>query len=321
MKYPTNAGGNTAPAGCDGNLAAMKFPSLRISRLVLILPLLFGLAGQAGAIGLGEFQMRSALGEQLQASIPLTGIDPAAPATRPGANCFSVSATGSDGVRLDIRLRVREARGHASLEISSRQPVNEPVLTLLVSIGCDTGLQREYTVLPDFPVDRSSQSPITAAASGEPVIERTSQPAAPTPAPRRKPRPAPVANGDRLVLSSAPLDLPNAANGATDPLPAMAERMLRMETELRHLGNSLSALDEAIRLGEQKAAVRNELKIAESLQSATLAAPATAPTETARKDSLAPWLQMTGSVLLGGLLSVGLLQLADRRRRATPRRA
>ena len=100
----------------------------------------------------------------------------------------------------------------------------------------------------------------------------------------------------------------------------MTERMLRMETELRHLGNSLAALDEAIRLGEQKAAVRNELKIAESLQSATLAA-ATPATDTPRKDTLAPWLQMTGSALLGGLLSVGLLQLADRRRQGKPPRA
>lgn len=291
----------------------MKFPSPRIRLGHLFAPLLLGIAGQATAIGLDELQMRSGLGERLQASVPLTRSEHEA---LPGLACFGVTAAGSDGVHLDTRLRLVERQGKATLEISSRQPVNEPVLTLLVTIGCEIGLQREYTVLPDFPVDRST-TPTVAAVRPE---ERLWQPPAPPPPARRKARPAPAAAGDRLVLSAAPVDLPATANGATDALPAMTERMLRMETELRHLGNSLAALDEAIRLGEQKAAVRNELKIAESLQSATLTAAAPA-TDTPRNDGLSPWLQMTGSALLGGLLSVGLLQLADRRRRGSRPRA
>ncbi len=313
MNYPINADGKCGRTTGDGNLAAMKFPSPRIPLCPLVAPLLLGIAGHAAAIGLDELQMRSGLGERLQASVPLAHSEHEA---LPGLACFGVTAAGSDGVHLDTRLRLVERQGKATLEISSRQPVNEPVLTLLVTIGCEIGLQREYTVLPDFPVDRST-TPTVAAVRPE---ERVWQPPSPPPPARRKARPAPAAAGDRLVLSAAPVDLPATANGATDALPAMTERMLRMETELRHLGNSLAALDEAIRLGEQKAAVRNELKIAESLQSATLtaAAPATDPP---RKDSLSPWLQMTGSALLGGLLSVGLLQLADRRRRGSPPRA
>lgn len=291
----------------------MKFPSPRVRLRHLFAPLLLAIAGQAAAIGLDELQMRSGLGERLQASIPLTRSEHEA---LPGLACFGVTAAGSDGIRLDTRLRLVERQGKATLEISSRQPVNEPVLTLLVTIGCEAGLQREYTVLPDFPVERST----TATAAADRQEERAWQAPSPPPVARRKARPAPAAAGDRLVLSAAPVDMPAAANGASDALPAMTERMLRMETELRHLGNSLAALDEAIRLGEQKAAVRNELKIAESLQSATLAA-ATPATDTPRKDSLSPWLQMTGSALLGGLLSVGLLQLADRRRRGNPPRA
>lgn len=291
----------------------MKFPSPRVRLRHLFAPLLLAIAGQATAIGLDELQMRSGLGERLQASIPLTRSEHEA---LPGLACFGVTAAGSDGIRLDTRLRLVERQGKATLEISSRQPVNEPVLTLLVTIGCEAGLQREYTVLPDFPVERST----TATAAADRQEERAWQAPSAPPVARRKARPAPAAAGDRLVLSAAPVDMPAAANGASDALPAMTERMLRMETELRHLGNSLAALDEAIRLGEQKAAVRNELKIAESLQSATLAA-ATPATDTPRKDSLSPWLQMTGSALLGGLLSVGLLQLADRRRRGNPPRA
>lgn len=291
----------------------MKFPSPRIRLGHLFAPLLLGIAGQATAIGLDELQMRSGLGERLQASVPLTRSEHEA---LPGLACFGVTAAGSDGVHLDTRLRLVERQGKATLEISSRQPVNEPVLTLLVTIGCEIGLQREYTVLPDFPVDRST----TATAAADRQEERAWQAPSPPPIARRKARQAPAAAGDRLVLSAAPVDMPAAADGAADALPAMTERMLRMETELRHLGNSLAALDEAIRLGEQKAAVRNELKIAESLQSATLAV-ATPATDTPRKDSFSPWLQMTGSALLGGLLSVGLLQLADRRRRGNPPRA
>lgn len=291
----------------------MKFPSPHIRLCHLFAHLLLGIAGQAAAIGLDELQMHSGLGERLQASIPLTRSEHEA---LPGLACFGVTAAGSDGIRLDTRLRLIERQGKATLEISSRQAVNEPVLTLLVTIGCEAGLQREYTVLPDFPVDRST----TATAAADRQEERAWQAPSPPPVARRKARPAPAAAGDRLVLSAAPVDMPAAANGASDALPAMTERMLRMETELRHLGNSLAALDEAIRLGEQKAAVRNELKIAESLQSATLAV-ATPATDTPRKDSFSPWLQMTGSALLGGLLSVGLLQLADRRRRGNPPRA
>ncbi|MBU3696442.1 hypothetical protein [Dechloromonas sp.] len=202
------------------------------------------------------------------------------------------------------------------LEISSQQPLNEPVLTLLVTIGYEARLQREYTVLPDFPVDRSN----TATAAADRIEERAWLAPSSPPVARRKARPAPAAAGDRLVLSAAPVDLPATAHGATDALLAMTERMLRLETELRHLGNNLAALDEAIRLCEQKAAVRNELKIAESLQSATLAV-TTPATDTVRKDILSPLLQTMGCALLGGLISVGLLQLANRRRQSKLPRA
>lgn len=293
----------------------MKFPSLRLPIQLLLAALLANLAGNAAAIGLGEPEIRSTIGERLQAHIELTGIDHTSPSAIPTSDCFSVTATGSDGARLDTRLRLTDRRGQSWLEISSRQVLNEPVLTLLVTIACDIGLQREYTVLPDFPVDRSMRP---AIVSGEKQSPHEWQNPPPPPAPRRKPRLAPPA-GDRLMLSTTLVNLPASANAQPDPLPAMVDRMLRLETELRYLDSSLVALDEAIRLGQEKAAIRNQLKLAESLQAESLATAAKTPAGAAPNDSLAQWLQMAASTLIGGLFGAGLMQLADHRRRKANR--
>lgn len=290
----------------NGNLGLMKFSSLRYSVLAA---LLLTLTGQSAAIGLGELHLHSAIGQPLRASIALEGTD----GGLPGIGCFRADSMGSDAARLDTRLRIVHRNSRATLEITSRQTINEPVLTLLVAIACDSALQREYTLLPDFPVDRNSDANITMGSSTTPPASAEAGEPPPRPTVRRKPRTTLMA-GDRLLLSAAPTDLSAPTNNPPDALPEMAHRMLRMETELRHLGQSLAALDEAVRLGEQKANVRQELRIAESLQAAHIA-PAP-PSEIGRSDSLAPWLQMTGSALLGGLLSVGLLQLAERRRKS-----
>ncbi len=296
--------------GLNGTLGPMKFPSLRYPAFAA---LLLTLTGHATAIGLGELRLHSTIGQALSASVTLEGTD----GGLPDVSCFQLSNTGSEGKRIDSRLRLIHGKGRTTLEISSRQIISEPVLNLLVTIACDTALQREYTLLPDFPVDRSSDASASGSASGSARLAQANTAEAATPpvrpSIRRKSRPA-TAGGDRLLLSAAPVDLPAGADGASDALPEMNHRMVRRETDLRQLSQSLAALDEAARLGEQKAAVRQELRIAESLQTTHLAVPT--PNETRRNDSLAPWLQMTGSALLGGLLSVGLLHLVERRRKS-----
>lgn len=101
------------------------------------------------AVGLGELELRSYLGEPLHLRIGVITqsgeeIDP---------SCFAVVNTsrGDAVVRRDVRIALIETRNARYLEIRGNSSFNEPIGTIAVRAACrgDSGVIREYPILLD----------------------------------------------------------------------------------------------------------------------------------------------------------------------------
>jgi pilus assembly protein FimV len=166
--------------------------SSRAVALLLVVP------SAAFALGLGDIRLLSPLGQPLKAQIGLLDATPGA------LQSLKVKLASQDtfaryglswpqflsGVHVKI---VRAADGREVVELSSDQPVTDPVVTLLVEANWNRGrLYREYTVLLNPPVYVPHQSQaatrqVLPAATGtarrEGEIARSQAPAAPAPSP------------------------------------------------------------------------------------------------------------------------------------------
>ncbi len=119
----------------------------------------------ANALALGDIEVRSALGQPLDARVPIV----AQPGERFEAACFYISNVAAlpSGVKLAMTLE-RSARG-AALRIRSEVPVEVPAAAIQLAIACP-GRQaeggREYAVLLDPPGQvRAPSVPVTVAAT------------------------------------------------------------------------------------------------------------------------------------------------------------
>jgi hypothetical protein len=106
-------------------------------------------ATSAAAVGLGELETRSYLGEPLHVRIGIITqeqeeIDP---------SCFAVVSTSRDVsiVRKDVRLTLIETRNARYLEIRGNSSFNEPIGTISVRAACkgEAGVVRDYPILLD----------------------------------------------------------------------------------------------------------------------------------------------------------------------------
>lgn len=136
------------------------------------------------ALGLGDIQLRSALGQPLHATIdiidPLPGAD---------ASCFSVDSGAERFAPLPrLRLSLVRTGERAVLHVRTPQSVNDPIMQFVLSSDCQARLRREYVVLLDPPAEAESGVPlVTADAQDTPRIEADSAPNT-TPPPRTAPR-------------------------------------------------------------------------------------------------------------------------------------
>lgn len=180
-----------------------------MSRFVnrLGLALIFFVASNAWALGLGDIRLQSALNQPLRAEIDLLSATPEelAALTVALASAETFERYGIDrpaylnGVQFSI---VNGGSDGSYVQVTSRQPITEPFLTFLVEASWSRGrLLREYTVLldpPTFAPPQPARQAVTAPQRAEPsdtgTIQRPAEPApAPvTRAPARQPAPAPV---------------------------------------------------------------------------------------------------------------------------------
>jgi len=165
----------------------------------LSLPLL------AQAAGLGRLSVQSNLGQPLRAEIEVVALQPgeesSLEARLASGNAFAQAGIDFNPVLVGARFAIEKSDGRTVLRVTTRQPVNEPFLDMLVELRWAAGLLvREYTVLLD-PPDYKSPRAVTAVpavpatiAAAPAAPAATTSPAAPALTPAEPAAPAaPVA--------------------------------------------------------------------------------------------------------------------------------
>lgn len=227
--------------------------------------LLLGLchAGAAAALGLGELNVRSSLGQPLHVTVALLDVGADLP-----ADCFKLEAgTGAIAPPPRAELSLQRSGDQAVLHIRTRQSIHDPIAQFVLVADCETRLQREYVMLLDPPdparlAQTSAATPASAplqasappAPRAAPAMQAPTRPTPParvsTPrpppapraqqAPRDEPAPRLVLSGRRSPQSTAerPFALRLDSN-LPDPARPIAERPLT-ETELSDETTALS---------------------------------------------------------------------------------
>jgi FimV-like protein len=103
-------------------------------------------ATSAHAVGLGNIQLQSGLGQPLRAVIPLTKND----ASDLSSACVRARLEYSDGTfLLTPRISLTHNAQSGVIDITTRQSINEPAVLLHVETGCGTSISRNYQLLLD----------------------------------------------------------------------------------------------------------------------------------------------------------------------------
>jgi len=107
-----------------------------------------GSAGSAYALGVGGLRVQSGLGQPLKAQLEVTGAD-----TRDAdLHCFKARVETTDGDLLSVVSLGMSAQGDSRiLTLSTRKNLLEPALKVVLNVGCEMQLHRDYLILLDPP--------------------------------------------------------------------------------------------------------------------------------------------------------------------------
>jgi len=147
----------------------------------------------ANAAGLGKLSVISGLGEPLNAEIELLSTDADELATLTAAiapeDAYSVQGIDRTPIHSSIKIELgKKPDGTPVLRLSTRQPVSDPFLDMLIQVDWATGrLLREYTALLDPPGYTSQTSTPQSSTSSSQVTNG------------QKEAPSPVASGEAPV--------------------------------------------------------------------------------------------------------------------------
>ena len=206
--------------------------SSRAVALLLVVP------SAAFALGLGDIRLLSPLDQPLKAQIELLDATPEAlqnlQVQLASQDTFAHYGLNWPQFMNGVHVKaVHTAAGREVVELSSDQPITDPVLTLLVEANWDRGhLIREYTVLLDPPVYVPNQSQaagaqVAPAATGtaqrEGEIARSQAPAAQpsTAAPAAE---TPEAAQSPAGTGSSSAEGSSAAAGGSEPHSLLVRR-------------------------------------------------------------------------------------------------
>lgn len=133
----------------------------------------------ANAAGLGKLTVISGLGEPLNAEIELISTTPEELSTLTAAiapeEAYAVQGLERNALHNAIQVEVgKKPDGTPILKLSTRQPVSDPFLDMLIQVDWATGrLLREYTVLLD-PPGYSNNAATGSAVVTAPTVQATS---------------------------------------------------------------------------------------------------------------------------------------------------
>ena len=123
-------------------------------------------SSMASAVGFGEINLLSRVGEPLRAEVPVL--------TRAGEEietvCFSLAALPGSDLPVVSAARTRLVRNGQNyrLLITGNQPIVEPVFTIALRASCGADLQRDYILMPAPPLmlaETSREIPLPAASA------------------------------------------------------------------------------------------------------------------------------------------------------------
>lgn len=266
-------------------------------------PLLL-VASPASALVFGELNLLSRIGEPLRAEIPLAGDE------RLASDCFALAPVpNADFPALGAATLTLVSDGQQRRLLISGGPLSEPIALLSVQAACGINAQRDFLLLPPAPLASDAQTakavtPVTTPIRVAPPSGGGSPAPAPIrPAPRRNP-----AQGDRLVVGSAP---------SSGEHQQIEDRLLKMETTLHLLDRQIDSVDETLELRRRAIAAREGLTLATSLQTVPAAPPEPPPPPPpapVAPETESGWLVLLLGLLGGGGVTGGLLYLLGRRK-------
>lgn len=98
------------------------------------------------ALGLSDIELKSYLGETLNAQIDINDVD-----SPPDISCFVAKDLSADGANRRFIIALKESNNLYQLLISSRSAITEPIIEIRISYDCEPNINREYVLLVDPP--------------------------------------------------------------------------------------------------------------------------------------------------------------------------
>lgn len=150
------------------NFTLSKWHSIRYSfgikfKLRFFVPLSFLLyANLSLALGLGEAQLKSNLGERLLATVEVIDLEHSA-----DSSCFSAQDTGDVPAFKKAKVSLKQISNKHQLIITSSEVISEPIVNLNVTFHCDPNLGREYVLLLDPAPLVSTENNSTAGSTAD----------------------------------------------------------------------------------------------------------------------------------------------------------
>ena len=167
----------------------------RSLKLSMLLALALG-SSQVAAVELGPVHVRSLLGQPLVADVPITQATPAelrSLSAQLAQNAGSTAATPS----VPLQLTITGSGNQRWIHITSREPVQDPYLDLLIEISAaGASSTHEVSVLLD-PPGEDVQAPVAPPASPRPAPMPVAAPSRSSPPPPAMPGYAPMAAAAR----------------------------------------------------------------------------------------------------------------------------
>ena len=139
--------------------------TLKQAVITALAVLSIGAHNSAYALGLGNINVKSHLGQPLRASIKIQGAS-----ELKGEACFSVLNDSSvENPIANANFKLSKIVGDtATLTVTTQQIINDPITNLVVIANCDVNIRREYVLLLDPPLaEEPSQSAETENAVAE----------------------------------------------------------------------------------------------------------------------------------------------------------
>lgn len=266
-----------------------------------------GACSGAGAVGFGAATTSALIGSPLDFSVSLQ----LAPGERITPDCLAADvAMGATLLPPSaVSVGVQAASGQVRVRVLSRDPVTEPIVGVVVAVGCPVRIARRFTVLADPPAEAAMTQPMppaVAAASGASPLPPLRQPAPVQAGPRLRVEAPTVQAGSSIVPAPE-----SAAEHATSrPQPGLAAADAARAAEAAEAAAS-AARGRVLALENSLLALRME-----SRQQREALARLEADLARAREQALMGWA-VGGLALLLGLAAAAL----GWRRRREPRPA